>query len=62
MHLLVEDLAKKGIQIKFDKENLFFTGEHHPTQELMLSIMGSVAQFERAMIRERQREGIAKAK
>jgi DNA invertase Pin-like site-specific DNA recombinase len=31
-------------------------------QELMLSLLGSVAQFERAMIKERQREGIAKAK
>ena len=28
----------------------------------MLSMMGAVAQFERAMIKERQREGIAKAK
>nr|WP_265390152.1 recombinase family protein [Pseudomonas aeruginosa] len=28
----------------------------------MLSIMDSVAQFERAMIKERQKEGIAKAK
>lgn len=59
---LVKDFTTKGVHIRFHKENLLFTGESNPTQELMLSIIGSVAQFERAMIRERQREGIAKAK
>ncbi|MGE8468651.1 MAG: recombinase family protein [Pseudomonas putida] len=59
---LVQGMTSKGIHVQFHKENLLFTGEHNPTQELMLSIMGSVAQFERAMIRERQREGIEKAK
>ena len=33
-----------------------------PTGELILNVLGSVAQFERAMMLERQREGIAKAK
>jgi DNA invertase Pin-like site-specific DNA recombinase len=59
---LVQDLTIKGVHIRFHKENLLFTGETNPTQELMLSIMGAVAQFERTMIRERQREGIEKAK
>ncbi|MDG9876067.1 recombinase family protein [Pseudomonas juntendi] len=59
---LVEDLTKRGVHIRFDKEQLEFTGEDNPTQHLMLSMMGAVAQFERAMIKERQREGIAKAK
>lgn len=59
---LVQDLTSKGVHIQFHKENLLFTGETNPTQTLMLSIMGSVAEFERSMIRERQREGIAKAK
>ncbi|MDF3930393.1 MULTISPECIES: recombinase family protein [Pseudomonas] len=59
---LVEDLIKRGVHICFDKEKLEFTGEDNPTQHLMLSMMGAVAQFERAMIKERQREGIAKAK
>ncbi len=31
-------------------------------QELMFQLMGAFAQFERAMIKERQREGIAAAK
>ena len=33
-----------------------------PTGKLMLNVLGSVAQFEREMMLERQREGIAKAK
>jgi DNA invertase Pin-like site-specific DNA recombinase len=40
----------------------FKAGTNDHMQELMLSVMGSVAQFEKAMINERQREGIAKAK
>src|SRR3990167_4765952 len=43
-------------------ENVLFTGDDNPTKHLMLSMMGAVAQFERSMIRERQREGIAQAK
>lgn len=59
---LVEDLTKRRVHICFDKEKLEFTGEDNPTQHLMLQMMGAVAQFERAMIKERQREGIVKAK
>lgn len=59
---LVKELTDKGVAVKFHKENLLFAGEADPMQELMLSLLGSVAQFERSMIRERQREGIAKAK
>ena len=33
-----------------------------PTGRLMLTVMGGVAEFERSMMLERQREGIAKAK
>lgn len=33
-----------------------------PTGKLMLSVLGGVAEFEREMMLERQREGIAKAK
>jgi DNA invertase Pin-like site-specific DNA recombinase len=42
--------------------NLTFTGEDSPMANLMLSVMGAFAEFERALIRERQREGIALAK
>lgn len=33
-----------------------------PTGRLMLTMLGAVAEFERALMLERQREGIAKAK
>jgi DNA invertase Pin-like site-specific DNA recombinase len=59
---LVRGLVERGVRVEFVKEALTFTGEDSPIAHLMLSIMGAVAQFERAMIRERQREGIAKAK
>jgi DNA invertase Pin-like site-specific DNA recombinase len=41
---------------------LHFTGEDSPMANLLLSVMGAFAEFERALIRERQREGIALAK
>ena len=44
------------------KESLTFTGEDSPMSNLLLSVMGAFAQFERELIRERQREGIAIAK
>jgi DNA invertase Pin-like site-specific DNA recombinase len=47
---------------EFVKEHLTFTGEDSPMANLMLSVMGAFAEFERALIRERQREGIALAK
>lgn len=59
---LVEDFKSREIQLHFHKEGLIFTSEKNHTQGLMLSMMGAVAQFERSMIRERQAEGIAKAK
>jgi DNA invertase Pin-like site-specific DNA recombinase len=48
--------------VQFIKENLTFTGEDSPMANLLLSMLGAVAQFERELIRERQREGIAIAK
>ncbi|MDA8788889.1 recombinase family protein [Porticoccaceae bacterium] len=59
---IVENLTENGVQVQFLKENLSFTGEDSPMANLMLSIMGSFAEFERALIKERQREGIALAK
>lgn len=59
---LVQKLTKQGIRIEFVKENLSFTGEDSPMAHLMLSVMGAFAEFERALIRERQREGITLAK
>jgi len=59
---VVQGLTKRGVRIEFLKEHLVFTGEDSPMANLMLSVMGAFAQFERALIRERQREGIALAK
>jgi DNA invertase Pin-like site-specific DNA recombinase len=60
---LVEQLTGKGVAVSFVKEGLNFTSDKaDPFQMLMLSMLGSVAQFERAIILERQREGIAIAK
>jgi len=59
---IVLDLTKKGVHVQFVKENLTFTGEDSPMSNLLLSLLGAVAEFERSMIRERQREGIALAK
>lgn len=59
---LVQKLTQRGVRIEFVKESLTFTGEDSPMANLMLSVMGAFAEFERALIRERQREGIALAK
>lgn len=59
---LVQSLTQRGVSIEFAKESLTFTGEDSPMANLMLSVMGAFAEFERALIRERQREGIALAK
>jgi DNA invertase Pin-like site-specific DNA recombinase len=59
---LVQELTRRGVRIEFVKEGLTFTGEDSPMANLMLSVMGAFAEFERALIRERQREGIALAK
>jgi DNA invertase Pin-like site-specific DNA recombinase len=58
----VEMLNRRGVIVKFVKELLTFTGDDSGISKLMLTIMGGVAEFETAMIRERQMEGIAKAK
>ena len=59
---LVQKLTQRGVRIEFVKEGLTFTGEDSPMANLMLSVMGAFAEFERALIHERQREGIALAK
>lgn len=58
----VKALTKKSVRVDFVKENLSFTGEDSPMAKLMLSVMGAFAEFERALLKERQREGITLAK
>ncbi len=59
---IVQTLTSKGVHIEFVKEHLTFTGEDSPMAKLMLSVMGAIHEFDRALIKERQREGIALAK
>ncbi|EMY35984.1 site-specific recombinase, DNA invertase Pin [Arthrobacter crystallopoietes BAB-32] len=59
---LVQKLTHKGVRVEFVKEGLVFTGEDSPMAHLMLSVMGAFAEFERSLIKERQREGIALAR
>jgi len=59
---IVQTLTCRGVHIEFVKERLSFNGEDSPIASLMLSVMGAFAEFERALIHERQREGIALAK
>jgi len=59
---IVLGLTERGVQMQFEREHLTFTGEDSPMANLLLSVMGAFAQFERELIRERQREGIALAK
>jgi DNA invertase Pin-like site-specific DNA recombinase len=61
LRALVQGLTRRGVRVEFVKEQLVFTGEDSPMANLMLSVMGAFAEFERALIRERQREGIALA-
>ena len=62
LRALVQGLTRRGVRVEFLKEQLVFTGEDSPMANLMLSVMGAFAEFERSLIRERQREGIALAK
>lgn len=60
---LVESLTGKGVEVEFLKEGLTFRpGASDAYAEFQLGVLGSVAQFERSIIRARQAEGIALAK
>ena len=59
---IVQTLTGKGVKVQFLKEGLLFSGEENPMSRLLLSVMGAFAEFERELILERQREGIAIAK
>lgn len=59
---IVMELTGRGVVVEFVKEHLTFTSEDNAMSKLLLSVMGAFAEFERSLIRERQREGIALAK
>jgi|SRR5579871_1082056 len=59
---VVKQLNNKGVKVQFVKENLTFSGDESAMSQLLLSVMGAFAEFERALLKERQREGIEIAK
>lgn len=61
---ITETLQDKGVSIHFLKENISLvpTGEKSALTKLLMAMIGAVAEFERSLILERQREGIEQAK
>lgn len=60
---IVETIVSKGATVRFHKENLTFgNGQQNPYSKLLFNLLSSLAEFERDLILERQREGIAIAK
>lgn len=59
MHDLLQHITSKGAALKILNMGI---DTNTPTGKLMLNVLGGVAEFEREIMLERQREGIAKAK
>ena len=61
---IIEQINDKDATITFLKEKLTFrpSAQADPFAKLQLHLMGTFAEVERSIIRERQREGIARAK
>lgn len=63
LRAIIDQVTAKGASVHFLKEGLVFSAtDQDPRATLMLGILGSFAEFERSIIRERQAEGIALAK
>lgn len=67
----VDQLVARGVTVRFLRENLVFTNQERDEHgreynkainDLFLGVLGSFAEFERAIIKSRQREGIRLAK
>lgn len=60
---LVKKITAAGCSVEFKKENLKFEpNKDNCLNNLMLQILGAIAEFERSLIKTRQAEGIAIAK
>lgn len=62
LEAIIAGLTGRGVTVTFVSQGMTFTGQESPMNTLMLQMLGAVAQFERSLILERQREGIAIAK
>lgn len=61
---IVKQLLDKGVSVEFTKEHIVFSPSEtaDPAQRLMFQMLGAFAEFERSIINERRREGVAAAK
>lgn len=59
---LVAEITGKGVKLHFLKEDLVFSSDDDPYSRFQMQLIGAVAELERSLIRERQREGIEAAK
>lgn len=59
---IIDEQTAKGVEIHFVKENLTFNGKDSLVANLMLNLVGAVAEFELGKIAERRDEGIVAAK
>lgn len=62
LHSIVHELTDRGVSVRFLKEGQIYSQESDSVSKLLLNLLGAVAEFERSLIRERQAEGIARAK
>lgn len=60
----IQGFTKRGINVISEKEGLqtIVDGKENPVAKMMIGILGTLAEFELTRIKERQAEGIAKAK
>ncbi|MFZ2274854.1 recombinase family protein [Corynebacterium variabile] len=62
LHNLVDELTAAKVRVQFLQEGQTYSDDPSPSSQLLLSMLGAVAEFERSIIRERQADGIARAK
>ena len=60
----IQDFTDRGINVVSQKEGLqtILDGKENPIAKMMIGILGTLAEFELTRIKERQLEGITKAK
>lgn len=61
---IIDELREKNVSITFVKENMTFDASRDadPYQRLQFHMIGAIAEFERSLSKQRQAEGIEKAK
>ncbi|MBS6120754.1 recombinase family protein [Cutibacterium avidum] len=61
---ILDELNKKGVRVQFVKEGLSFSSweDASPMEKFMLTVLAAFSEMERSVIKERQREGIERAK